>query len=139
MRAGATALRSPASARVRPFALASKRRAAVNARSTTGLIRAFSRELAVPPHQYLLRLNDYGKLNCILTDGTEMLVLLLHNAGEIGVVTFRAGNVDAGLHGQRPQVAECVDRQAADRAADALTKRFLLDCRLQIADCRLAV
>jgi glutamine amidotransferase len=25
-------------------------------------------------HQYLLRLNDYGKLNCILTDGEAMLV-----------------------------------------------------------------
>jgi predicted glutamine amidotransferase len=25
-------------------------------------------------HQYLVRLNDYGKLNCILTDGEEMLV-----------------------------------------------------------------
>ncbi len=25
-------------------------------------------------HQYLLRLNDYGKLNCILTDGDHMLV-----------------------------------------------------------------
>lgn len=25
-------------------------------------------------HQYLLRLNDYGKLNCILTDGEQMIV-----------------------------------------------------------------
>jgi AraC-like DNA-binding protein len=31
-------------------------RAAVDARSTTGLIHAFCREIGVPPHQYLLRL-----------------------------------------------------------------------------------